>query len=159
MSDDLQKLNLVELYDLLVLPEAPAPVSMWPQTVGWIWLGLAVLFLIGLGFWKLLAWRRATQYRREALAELRTAGDDPVAISSILRRTALAAFARDTVAGLQGSEWLEFLDHTSDAKSFARSDAGRVLATAPFSPQPPHKDLPAMAEVWIKMHRRPEQAS
>ncbi|MEO9576126.1 MAG: DUF4381 domain-containing protein [Tateyamaria sp.] len=159
MSEDLKKLNLVELYDLLVLPEAPAPVSMWPQTAGWIWLGLAVLFLIGLGFWKLLAWRRATQYRREALAELRMAGDDPVAISSILRRTALAAFERDSVAGLQGSEWLEFLDYTSDAKNFVRSDAGRVLAKAPFSPQSPHEDLPAMAEAWIKKHRRPERAS
>ena len=159
MSQDLEKLNLVELYDLLVLPDAPTPVSMWPQTVGWIWLGLAVLFLIFIGVWRVWKWRRATQYRREALAELRAAGDDPVAISSILRRTALAVFSRDTVAGLQGTAWLEFLDKSSDAATFASSEAGRVLAKAPFSPQASHKDLPAMAEHWIKMHRRPEHMS
>jgi len=159
MNQDLEKLNLVELYDLLVLPDAPAPVSMWPQTVGWIWLGLAVLSLILIGVWRVWKWRRATQYRREALAELRAAGDDPVAISSILRRTALAVFSRETVAGLQGRAWLEFLDQSSDAAAFASSEAGRILAKAPFSPQAPHKDLPAMAEHWIKMHRRPEQMS
>lgn len=155
MNGDLDKLNLVELYDLLVLPDAPAPVSMWPQTAGWVWLGLAVLALVSLGVWRVLAWRRATQYRREALAELRVAGDDPVVISSILRRTALAAFSRDTVAGLQGSDWLEFLDQSCNRTTFTRSDAGQVLIKAPFTPQPPHKDLPAMAEAWIKGHRPP----
>ena len=158
MSEDLEKLNLVELYDRLVLPEAPAPVSMWPQTVGWIWLGLAILVLIGIAVWKLWKWRRATQYRREALAELRAAGDDPVIISDILRRTALAAFPRDVVAGLQGAEWLEFLDHTSNTTTFNGSDAGHVLAKAPFAPQPPHNDLPAMAKTWIKMHRQAKKA-
>ncbi|MEM9788714.1 MAG: DUF4381 domain-containing protein [Pseudomonadota bacterium] len=159
MNADLDKLNLVELYDLLVLPDAPAPVSMWPQTAGWVWLGLAVLLLIFFGIWQVLKWRRATQYRREALAELRAAGDDPVAISSILRRTALAVFSRDTVAGLHGSVWLEFLDKSCDAATFASSEAGRVLAKAPFLQQAPHKDLPAMAKHWIKMHRRPEHMS
>ena len=158
MNEDLEKLSLVELFDLLVLPDVPTPVSMWPQTAGWIWLGLAVLLLICLGFWRAWAWRRATQYRREALAELRAAGDDPVAISSNLRRTALAVFSRHAVAGLQGSDWLEFLDQSSDAATFANSDAGQVLAKAPFTPQTPHKDLHAMAEAWIKGHRRPEQA-
>lgn len=154
MNTDLQNLNLVELFDLLVLPDAPEPVSMWPQTAGWIWLGLAVLLLISLASWRLWQWRRATAYRRAALAELRAAGDDPVAISGILRRTAMAAFSRDTVAGLQGSDWLGFLDRTSPAVSFTRSDAGRVLAKAPFTPQTPHEDLAAMADAWIRRHRR-----
>jgi len=155
----LETLNLVELYDLLVLPDAPAPVSMWPQTAGWFWLAFAVVLLAGLGGWRLWAWRRATKYRRLALAELRAAGDDPVAISGILRRTALAAFSRDSVAGLQGSEWLEFLDRTANSVTLTRSDAGRVLAKAPFTPQPPHKDLPVIAEAWIRTHRRPGPTS
>ncbi|WP_122072320.1 DUF4381 domain-containing protein [Pseudophaeobacter sp. EL27] len=159
MSNDLETLNLVELYNLLVLPDAPAPVSMWPQTAGWIWLGLAMFLLVGLGVWRLVVWHRATAYRREALAALRAAGDDPVAISAILRRTALAVFSRDAVAGLQGAEWLEFLDVTSNSANFTRSDAGRVLAKAPFSPQTPHKDLPAMAEAWIRTHHLAEPTS
>lgn len=154
MNDDLTGLNLVELYDRLVMPEAPAPVSMWPQTVGWIWLALGFLIVCSVGFWKFSAWRRATAYRRAAIEELRTAGDDPGAIATVLRRTALSGFPREAVAGLHGSEWLAFLDGAAEHVQFASSEAGAVLTKAPYKPQSPHKDLPAMAETWIRTHRK-----
>ena len=48
MSDDVP-LNLVDYLDMLEQPLAPAPVSLWPQTGGWIWLGLALLALVAWG--------------------------------------------------------------------------------------------------------------
>ncbi|MFK7870331.1 MAG: DUF4381 family protein [Roseobacter sp.] len=153
MSEDLSGLNLVELYDRLVLPAAPAPVSMWPQTAGWLWLLAALVVLMTFLAWRIYAWRRATAYRRAALAALAVAGDDPAAIADILRRAALAAYARDRVAGLYGRDWLQFLDKTAGT-SFATSPAGEVLATAPFKAQPAHPDLHREAVLWIKAHHR-----
>lgn len=153
MSDDLTGLNLVELYDRLAMPDAPAAVSMWPQTAGWIWLGLGLVIVGGLVGWKVVAWRQATAYRHAALDELRTAGDDPVAISNVLRRTALSAFPREAVAGLHGAAWLAFLDDAAENVRFNGSEAGVVLAKAPYTPQAPHVDLSSMAETWIRTHR------
>lgn len=152
MSEDLSGLNLVELYDRLILPPAPAPVSMWPQTAGWLWLMAAVVVVLGFVAWRIFAWRRATAYRRAALAALEQAGDDPAAIAEILRRAALAGYARDQVAGLYGQDWLQFLDRTAGT-SFATSPAGAVLATAPFKTQPAHPDLHRAAVHWVKSHR------
>jgi len=153
MSDDLTDLNLVELYDRLVMPDEPVPVSMWPQTAGWIWLVLGVVIVGSLVGWKIAAWWRAAAYRRAALNELRAAGDDPVAIAIVLRRTALSGFPREAVAGLHGSEWLAFLDSAVSQARFEGSEAGAVLAKAPYTPQVPHQDLPGMAETWIRTHR------
>ena len=153
MNEELEGLGLVDLYDKLVMPEPPVPVSMWPQTVGWIWLALALVVIAGLATWKYRSWRRATAYRRAALAELQRAGADPVAIAQLLRRTALAAFPREQVAGLHGSEWLAFLDAAGTGTTFANSSAGQVLIKAPYTAQPPDKDLPAMAAQWIRSHR------
>jgi len=155
MSDDLTSLNLVELYDKLVMSAAPSPVSMWPQTVGWIWLILGLLTVSGVFCWKIAAWRQATAYRRAALDELRDAGDDPAAIAIVLRRTALSGFPRDAVAGLHGEEWLAFLDGVAERSRFKGSEAGAVLVKAPYTPQAPHQDLSAMAHTWIRTHRAP----
>jgi hypothetical protein len=153
MSEDLSGLNLVELYDRLVVPDAPAPVSMWPQTAGWIWVFLGLVAVAVFTVWRITKWRSATAYRRAALDALQQAGDDPVAIATILRRTALSAFPRDTVAGLHGADWLAFLDKSADGVRFSGTDAGEVLARAPYARKAPHKDLPAMAETWIRAHR------
>ncbi|MEE4188195.1 MAG: DUF4381 domain-containing protein, partial [Roseobacter sp.] len=135
MNDDLSQLNLVELFDLLVQPDVPARISMMPQTIGWVWLGAAVCVFSGYALWRWVQWRRATAYRRAALAALRQANDDPVAIAKVLRRTALAAFPRDTVAGLYGERWLAFLDSVTESVKFSGTTAGQALVRAPYRPQ------------------------
>ena len=155
MSDDLTGLNLVELYDLLVLPDEPEAVSMWPQTVGWLWLGVLLLSLAAVLTWKLLAWRRATAYRRAALVELKLAGDDPAAIANVLRRAALCAFPREDVSGLFGPDWLKFLDTFAPDVRFVGSEAGQVLAKAAYTTQKPHPELSGMAQSWVRRHRQP----
>lgn len=154
MSGDLSGFNLVELYDQLIQPEAPARVSMWPQTAGWLWLSLGLLLLFLFTGWKFYAWRRATAYRRAALVALQAAGNEPAAISNVLRRTAIAGFPREEVAGLYGADWLAFLDGSAPSAGFVGSEAGRILAAAPYRAQKPHDDLSKLAETWIRTHRR-----
>jgi hypothetical protein len=145
--------NLIDLLDQLVEPPAPPPVAMTPQTAGWAVLAvLLVLFLAWLGwrFWR--RWR-ANAYRRAALAELDAAGDDPAAIAAILRRTALAAWPRERVAGLTGPDWLRFLDATGGGDGF-ETGAGQALTFATYSVAPgPTPGLAELAGHWIRRHR------
>jgi hypothetical protein len=144
--------DLVTLIDRLAEPPEPAPISMLPQTPGWLVLGLLVLLLLAWLGWRWHARRRANAYRRAALAELDGAGDDPAAIAEILRRTALAAWRREHVAGLYGDTWLLFLDR-SGGGGFV-DGPGKVIAKAPYrggiAPVPGLRELAAR---WIRQHR------
>ena len=153
---DLEGLNLVELLDLLEPVPEPALVSMVPQTAGWIWLGLALLLLLGAGLRAIVGHRRANAYRRAALAELDAAGDDPARIAEIVRRTALMAFPRREVASVHGEEWLAFLDRTGRGSGFV-SAPGRAMLAAPYRPVPPDPALASLARDWVR-HHRPAQA-
>ncbi|MEM7429506.1 MAG: DUF4381 domain-containing protein [Pseudomonadota bacterium] len=152
MEEDLSGLNLVELIDRLEMVLTPEPVSLWPQTWGWVWLGLAVAALLAYGLHRFIHWRRANAYRRAALEELARVHDDPAAIAAILRRAALAAYPRTNVASLYGDDWLAFLDRTLGGSSFSNGP-GRVLATAPYTPAPPSDGLASLAADWVQRHK------
>ncbi len=143
--------SLVDLLDRLILPPEPAPVPMTPETAGW-WI-LGAVLLVGLG-WVLrrgIADWQANAYRRAAVRELDTVGEDPAAIAAIMRRTALAAWPRDEVAGLTGEDWVTFLRDSGD---FPERMA-RTLAQAPYTPGiEADEGLSLAAEAWIRHHRR-----
>ena len=153
MSEDLSKLTLVELLELLEPAPEPLPVLLWPQTAGWLWLAIS---LSAGALWLLCRWarhRRANAYRRAALREIAAVGDDPAALAKILRRTALAAFPRVEVAGLYGEDWLGFLDRTYGGSEF-RHGAGRAFAVVPYVQAEVSSDLAPLAVEWIRRHRR-----
>ncbi|MEM9393129.1 MAG: DUF4381 domain-containing protein [Pseudomonadota bacterium] len=153
MSEEFDGLGLVELIDLLEPVPAPPPISMVPQTQGWIWLGLFALFLAFRMARRAQRNHAANAYRRAALKELVDVGDDPARISGILRRAALEAFPRADVAGLSGSNWLDFLDNSFPGSGF-RSGPGEVLSVAPYRDSPePVFGLNALAREWIRQHR------
>lgn len=152
MNDDLSNLDLVELIDLLEPVPEPLPVSMWPQTAGWVWLGLLVLALLLVLASRLRRRYRANAYRREALRELEAANGDPTAIAAILRRTAMVAYGRPRVASLFGETWLDFLDRAFGGNDF-RSGPGRSLARIPYRKDSQAEDLTGLAASWIRRHR------
>jgi hypothetical protein len=118
----------------------PQPVSLWPQT--WpMRVMLTLLFAATLvATWKFVRHWRVNRYRREALTELdriTQAAPDQLAtrLSSLVRRTALAAFPRET--------------------EFSRG-VGRWLASAPYTrAKPDDGQRTALVELtrrWIRMH-------
>lgn len=153
MTPELDTQNLVALFDALAPIAEPAAIPMAPQTAAW-WV-LAALILLGLGAGG-VAWRRrhvANAYRRAALAALDASGEDPAAIATVLRRTALAAFPRAHVAGLTGTDWLAFLDQTAPGTGLSASPEGQTLITAPFRATAKAPGLRAKARHWIKAHK------
>jgi hypothetical protein len=151
--------SLVDLLDQLQDVLEPPPVSMVPATWGWAVLALLLLGAAALAAWAWLRHRRATAYRRAALAELHALApalergdpDTLAALERLLRRTALAAFPRAEVATLTGDAWLAFLDRTGGG--FA--GFGPALAAAPYAPAPPAVDGRAVlraARHWIAHH-------
>ena len=101
MSNDPARLQ--NLHDIVV----PQPVSFWPPAPAWyVVLGLVLMGILWLVGRSILRYRR-NAYRRAALAELQTLpADGPSAaprIAALLKRTALAAFPREQVAGLTGA--------------------------------------------------------
>ena len=144
---------------------APAPVSWFPVTPGWQFLGLVLLLLLAWRAWlQLQRWRR-NGYRRDALAHLkalRESGDPPVpqllAIARLLKATAIAAYPRSAVASLSGRAWLSWLNSSTATPLFS-GPAAELLESAQYrrsAPQP--TDMSALfkaAEQWIEAHPEP----
>ena len=159
--------TIMDLRDI-VLPEA---VSFWPPAP---FVGLLLVLMVGgivllIGRWW-LHWQ-AEAYRREGLtlaAQIETQltttahiADGLAALGTLLKRVALAAFPREAVAPLCGDAWLRFLEDTCPDCRFT-TGPGRLLADAAFDPAKAALILPeegrqlaAMAQTWIRNHRRP----
>ncbi|WP_172292861.1 DUF4381 domain-containing protein [Pseudoruegeria sp. HB172150] len=148
--DETEPQNLIDLLNQLIEPPVPEPVSMAPQTAGWWVLGALVIAAFAYALWRLWAGWRANAYRREALASLLEAGDDPAAIATVLRRTALAAYPRRDVAGLSGADWIAFLQSTGDFPVAA----GPALTHAPYAKAVDAASLHDAADHWIRKHGR-----
>ena len=150
--------SLVSLLDQLQDIVEPPPISMAPATWGWTLLAVLVVAILGLALRAWLRHRRATAYRRAALAELRSfapalSAGEPSALARLevlLRRTALAAFPRAEVATLSGDAWSGFLERTGGAFGAL----GPVIATAPYRPSGAFDGPAALASArhWIRHH-------
>lgn len=154
MSQHLDSLNLVELIDELKPMAEPLPVSMIPQTVGWLFVLIALISAFAWASHRLFQHRQNNAYRRYALNELRQLSDDPVAIAGLLRRTALSVYPRSDVASLQGDDWLIFLDRNYGGNGF-KTGVGQILTFAPYEQGTKNTpELTVLAKQWLIQHRR-----
>lgn len=132
----------------------PAPPAWTPQTIGWYVvfaiLGLLLLWLIVRSIRKWLA----NAYRREALRELAVL--PPEQFTTLLKRTALAAWPREKVASLSGEEWLEFLNKTAEADNFRHLPGNQIEEIALRQAALSGDDERALRRItaeWIRRHR------
>jgi hypothetical protein len=160
MANQYEGLNLPQLLDLMhenVMPEA---VSMFPATDAWLvlagWVG-AVLLLFSIRLWR--DWQN-NQYRRDALKLLddiaRNEAADPATsaalIAAVLKRTALAAYPRDSVAPLFGAAWSRFLVESSNHDELVARHA-MALGNAAYAPGADGRTLLPPARRWVRVHR------
>lgn len=153
-------LNLPQLLELMHELVMPDPVSRLPEGPGWWLLGGWLLAMAALILGRFLDRRRRNRYRRKAATALddiaRTADSNPAAaagaIAVLLRRTALAAFPREQVASLSGSDWARFLRETADGDAVVDAVADR-LASAAYQKDADGRELVAAARRWIRVHR------
>ena len=103
-----------------------------------------------------LSHRRANLYRREALALLPAPSASLASLPELVKRTALSAYPRESVASLTGESWLAFLDRTGNTKAFTQGPGRRLvdLAYAPEATIPPGErtELIATVRQWIEHH-------
>lgn len=141
---------------LIDMPLPPA-IGLWPQTLPAriVCAAVTIAILIALGravyFW------HVNRYRREALADFGHIVKGPEnqivsRLAVLVRRTALFAFPRTTIADLSGDDWLAFLDLSYGGDEFS-TGAGRALANSPYAPLPDRSPaLPDLVRRWIRMH-------
>jgi len=119
----------------------PSEIDWWPLALGW-WLivFIIVLTLTFFGYKYYNQWKR-NRARRLALNELKEISNNALEtndlvilskeLSTLLRRTFLAYFPRERVAGLVGESWLHFLDQGLNKKYFSEG-IGRKLISMPY---------------------------
>jgi Ca-activated chloride channel family protein len=150
---------LAGLIDIPLPPEVSLLPQTWPSRIAIALLAISTILCI----WHLVHRFRANAYRREALRELmritsapdRTSQGLAAELAILVRRTALDAFPRETVAPLSGAAWLAFLDRSYGGDEFSQG-AGRLLASAPYQRAPAVDDarpeLVMLVRRWIKVH-------
>lgn len=136
----------------------PAAISYWPLAIGW-WLALfvvlALIFLLVVLFlrWKrspvtaaLIELKQLSSQDSHSEAELLTQCDQ------LLRRTAMALYGREQVAGLSGKRWQNFLlksGHLSENRFSLPLDQQYRP-----NPQINRTQLIANTRKWLKTQRR-----
>lgn len=132
----------------------PPPPAWTPHTIGWyVLFSILGSFALWMVFRSVRRWL-ANRYRREALRELELL--PRTQLSSLLKRTALAAWPREKVAALTGDAWLNFLNTTADDNLFQQTPGDRLeeLALRPTDLSgEDERRLRQMAAEWIRRHR------
>ena len=154
--------SLERVHDIVTL----APVSWWPLAPGaWAVISILVLAAAVAAILYYLRWRKDA-YRRAALLILERSTTSPAALSELLKRTALATFAREDVAPLCGDEWVAFLNRQTPSPLFDES-LSRSLIKVTYQPLSSssaartavndgseEEALERAAQRWILHHRR-----
>lgn len=143
---------------------SPESIPWWPQTVGWAWLGAALLLWASYRAWKWLQHWYRNRYRGEAIAQLKIipATDNTVVeINRLLKLTALAAYSREQVAGLSGERWASFLNIQCPEPVFDPAQQ-ELLALAAYTGTPvAEADGRALLQAslaWVQQHKNPYDA-
>jgi hypothetical protein len=141
----------------------PDAVSAWPSTPGWtvLFVLLIVACLVGIGwgyrYWRRRRliqgiWQRFTELECAYHQQTQPAERVIAELSTLLRRLALRAYPREQIAGLQGNDWLAFLDKSLGGDDFQQR--ARELVTAPYQARVTSELQPVfdLCRQWIKHH-------
>jgi len=120
------------MWGLQELP-LPDPISLVPQTWGWLAAAGLLSLLVALILWIVRRRRARDAPRRAILAALdaiSVGAGDPSELPALLRSAALLDHPRREVVALRGAAWTRWLNQSAGQALFADDDASRLDALA-----------------------------
>jgi hypothetical protein len=147
---------------------APPDASWWPPAPGWIALALLLPLLCYAIVYIYRRMRRKTAIKAAKRVLLAIKNDKSaeglqtlIALSALLRRTAITTSRVEGVAGLSGSAWLAYLDSSFSDQPFSQG-VGRCLADVQYRPQLvdniDFNELFKLCERWLQRQKVVEPA-
>ncbi|MFL0354295.1 DUF4381 domain-containing protein [Xanthomarina sp. GH4-25] len=141
----------------------PAPIPFSFDTTGWKVLFVVLVVLCVYLLYRLYLNFKHNQYRRDAVAEIVALNQDAklpelefiTKSVFILKRTALQSYPRESVASLQGNDWIAFLDKTKRDVNFSKykQDIANAVYCETFNNTNFNKEeFFKMSLKWIKNH-------
>ena len=146
-------IDLSGLRDIHILSRPP----IWPLAYGWWILLISLVVILIVFFAGRYLWRkRPVVYAVKVARNLTKENSNDLTyikgLSQLLKRVAIAAFGRTTVASLSGMKWQEFL-LTQAPDTFSKSEA-HAIAFAPYEfktkTKLPRDIFTDHAILWIK---------
>lgn len=145
------------LFQSLIHPSAPEPVSAWPPAPGW-WLLLALALAFGLSLpWFALRWRQLAARRRDTRQALKDIPSDLPdqqwlsEINSLLKRLLIR---RGDVAPtrLFGEQWLQYLcdSYPRPQRSYLAPLAGDLYRQTPNLSREQRRALIRELRRWLR---------
>lgn len=145
----------------------PESIGWWPPAIGW-WI-LAVLLPLScfLIFWlyKRITRKTAIKTAKKLLEQIKQDRslnniDKLIALSELLRRTAISISSRERVASLTGQAWLDYLDSSSTDSPFSKAP-GTLLAHGQYQKTAPTDNelmqLIKICENWLNTQKDPKK--
>ena len=143
----------------------PPAISWWPAAIGWWILALLIPLCLYLSYrlYKYLTRKTALKSAKKHFTVLRenqqlSKREKLVALSSLMRRTAVSLYPRTDVASLTGEDWLNFLDESIPNRDF-NSDTGWLLTNALYSQNIDSQYLAPLinlCESWLNAQKEPK---
>ena len=143
----------------------PPAISWWPPAIGWWVLALLIplCFYLSYRLYKHLTRKTALKSAKKHLKLLRenqqiSKQEKLVALSSLMRRTAVSLYPRTEVASLTGEDWLNFLDESVANRGF-NSDTGWLFTDALYSQNTDTQYLAPLVnlcESWLNAQKEPK---
>ncbi|RLA25374.1 MAG: DUF4381 domain-containing protein [Gammaproteobacteria bacterium] len=143
----------------------PEAISWWPPAIGWWVLAVLIPLVLYLSYklYKHLTRKTALKSAKKYFQILRHDEQMPkreklVALSSLMRRTAMSLYPRTDVASLTGEDWLNFLDNSIPNRGF-NSDTGWLLTDALYSQKADTQYLAPLfnlCETWLNVQKEPK---
>lgn len=144
----------------------PQAIGWWPPAPGWWILFVLSVITLVIAIGAIRTQYRAARAKKQALLLLdkyqknyNASGNKQQAaseVSELLRRVALVYFPRNQVAGLQGEEWIDFLNHS--AKKLDITALREGLLHLPYQPNNDNINLEPLfisAKNWIQQRGKP----
>lgn len=156
MNKTIAEASLDNMYDII----NPDAVGFFPLAPGWyivLFLLLALLFHFTIQAYK---YYKRSLYRREALKELGTyrqyGKENAIALLSLAKRVAIAAYGREEVVKFYDEPWWEFIEKHSKAhvRRQEREDIAKLLYDESYAMNSVlHDNILKFVTLWIKTHK------